>query len=319
MNANSDFSLLVSLDQAGVRLDAFLCAHLETCSRSVASALIRDGVVRVDGVEKKAGYRVRPGEVVSGRMPEPERIDYLPEPVDFGVLHEDRHLIVVDKPPGLVVHPAPGHRSGTLVNGLLYHCADLAASGGIGGRIRPGIVHRLDKDTSGILLVAKNDTAHQHLAKQFKERSVEKEYLALVYGGPAETGGRIQLPIGRHPVERKMMSIRSRSPRYADTQWTVAKRFDGATLLRVRIHTGRTHQIRVHLSALHLPVIGDPVYGRPPRTASVEMKSASRQMLHAHRLTFTHPHHGKRLSFVSPPAPDMRTLIDILEGKKPKG
>ncbi|MBI9084788.1 MAG: RluA family pseudouridine synthase [Desulfobacterales bacterium] len=319
MNAIGDFSILVAPGEAGIRLDAILCSHIERCSRTMASAIIRDGLVRVDGAAKKAGYRVRPGEVIDGLLPEPEPVGYFPEPVNFGILYEDRHLIVVDKPPGLVVHPAPGHATGTLVNGLLFHCPDLADSGGIGGRIRPGIVHRLDKDTSGILLVAKHDAAHQHLSRQFKDRSVEKEYLALVHGNPANAGGRIQLPIGRHPVERKKMSTRSRTPRDADTRWTVVKRFSGASLLRVRIHTGRTHQIRVHLSFLRLPVIGDPVYGKAPRTAPPELRSAERQMLHAHRITFTHPVDGNRMTFISPPAPDMQALIDILEKQKAEG
>lgn len=319
MNAIGEFSILVAPEEASFRLDALLCTHVENCSRTMASAIIRDGRVRVDGVSKKAGYRVRPGEVIDGWLSAPERVDHLPEPVAFGILYEDGHLIVVDKPPGLVVHPAPGHASGTLVNGLLFHCPDLAESGGIGGRVRPGIVHRLDKDTSGILVVAKHDTAHQHLARQFKDRTVEKEYLALVHGNPPATEGRIQLPIGRHPVERKKMSTRSRNPREADTRWAIVSAFSGASLLRVNIHTGRTHQIRVHLSSLHLPIIGDPVYGKAPRNAQPALRSAGRQMLHAHRITFTHPVHGNRLTFVSPPAPDMQRLIDILEGQKVEG
>ena len=313
MMTNGDFSILVPPEDTGKRLDLLVCDHLEACTRSVAANLIRKGLVRVDGLAKKAGYRVRPGEVVTVRLPAPQAVHYAPEPVDFDVIYEDDHLLVVDKPAGLVVHPAPGHASGTLVNGLLFRCPDLACLGGIGGRVRPGIVHRLDKDTSGILLVAKHDAAHIHLSAQFKDRSIEKEYLALVHGEPQKSQGRIELPLGRHPVDRKKMSIRSNRLREAYTSWVVEKRLPGATLLRVRIHTGRTHQIRVHLAAVRLPIVGDPVYGRAPRTAAPELRAATRQMLHAHEIRFLHPADESPMRFVSPVPADMGRLLDMLD------
>ena len=313
MSPSGDFSFEVQDHESGMRLDALLGIHLASCSRSAAATLIRNGSVRIDGKIKKAGYRVRPGERITGRLPAPTPIDSSPEPVAFGILHEDAHLIVVDKPPGLVVHPAPGHAGGTLVNGLLFHCPDLAEGGGIGGRIRPGIVHRLDKDTSGVLVVAKTEAAHHHLAEEFKDRRVEKEYLALVHGAPGTAEGEIRQPIGRHPVERKKMSVHSRNSRDAHTRWTVARRYAAATLLKVRIFTGRTHQIRVHLAAAGMPVAGDCVYGKIPRNAPPCLRKIPRQMLHAHRIAFVHPADEGPVEFVSPLPADMAAVMAALE------
>jgi 23S rRNA pseudouridine1911/1915/1917 synthase len=296
------FHFSVDSEDIGVRLDTLVSIRTDTLSRSAAADLIRRGAITVDGEKKKAGYRVRPGDAVFGTVPEPEPVACRPEPIDFGVLYEDAHIIVVDKPPGLVVHPAPGHASGTLVNGLLFHCPDL---GGIGGEIRPGIVHRLDKDTSGVLVVAKHDPALRSLSQQFKSRLVEKEYFALVGKSPDSDSGQIKLPIGRHPVDRKKMSTTSRRPRQADTAWTVIERFEGAALLRVRIMTGRTHQIRVHLAAVRLPIVGDTVYGSA-RT------DAPRQMLHAHRIRFVHPISGDPFEVAAPIPADMARQIQWL-------
>ncbi|MEJ2658709.1 MAG: RluA family pseudouridine synthase [Desulfobacterales bacterium] len=253
------FTIHVESTDSGKRLDLYISALISDCSRSVATSLIRDGKIRVQGAAKKAGYRVKTGDEISGCIPPPTPIQFKPEPIPIDILYEDDHIIVVNKQPGLVVHPAPGHYSGTLVNGLLYHCPLIE---GIGGALRPGIVHRLDKDTSGVLVVAKNEKAHQHLAKLFKSRQIQKTYLALVYGAMESDSGKISLPIGRHPVDRKKMSIKSRKTRVAETVWQIRERFEPASLIELDLKTGRTHQIRVHCAAIHHPVIGDPVYGR---------------------------------------------------------
>jgi 23S rRNA pseudouridine1911/1915/1917 synthase len=255
---------------------------------------------------KKSGYRVRAGEQIKGFIPPPEPVRFHPEPIPLDILYEDMHLIVVNKPPGLVVHPAPGHHSGTLVNGLLYHCPNLE---GIGTKLRPGIVHRLDKDTSGTLVVAKTGFVHHHLSDQFKSRRIEKKYLALVLGEPRADSGTISDPIGRHPIHRKRMSTTSRKGREAETRWRVRKRIEGATLLELDLKTGRTHQIRVHCAAIHHPIIGDPVYGY--RRISKQI-SAPRQMLHAWRLGFFHPATGEWMRFESPIPEDMQDLMNAL-------
>jgi len=300
---------------SGIRIDVFLAGHLTDCSRSFAGQLIASECIRVNGRATKPSYRLKAGDVVSGRIPAPHPARYLPEPIPLQVLYEDAHIVVVNKPPGLVVHPAPGHYSGTLVNGLLHHCPDL---GGIGAELRPGIVHRLDKDTSGTLVVAKNAVALDHLAGQFKNRTVRKDYLALVHGTMPSDSGTIRLSIGRHPVDRKRMSTRSRRGREAETGWHVVRRLVGATLLELRLKTGRTHQIRVHCAAIGHPIIGDPVYGRRrPAGGSAGMQallgSVRRQMLHAWRLEIIHPHTGARLRFESPLPEDMERLIAELE------
>jgi 23S rRNA pseudouridine1911/1915/1917 synthase len=242
------------------------------------------------------------------------------EPLPLDILYEDPHLLVVNKAAGLVVHPAAGHASGTLVHGILYHCPDLE---GIGAEKRPGIVHRLDKDTSGIMVVAKNARAHDDLSRQFKARSIEKHYLALVVGSPKADNGRIDLPIGRHPVERKKMSARSRRGREALTLWQVRERFIGATLIDVELKTGRTHQIRVHCQAMGFPILGDPIYGRKGAAKQITagnpawqavFQSAARQMLHAHRLGFKHPADDRPLSFEAPLPADMADLLEKLRG-----
>jgi len=322
MPQDGAFTILVNKTDEGKRLDVVIASRLSDCSRSFAANLIINDKVRVDGQTKKPGYRVKAGDEIRGQIPKPEPLDFTPEPIRIDILFEDEHLLVVNKPPGLVVHPAPGHYSGTLVNALLYHCPDLK---GIGGKLRPGIVHRLDKDTSGTLVIAKSDHVHENLAKQFKARNVLKEYLALVFGEFDSEKGTINLPIGRHPIDRKRMSTNSRKHRAAHTQWQVRKRFQGVTLLEVNLKTGRTHQIRVHCAAINHPVVGDPVYcphkllksitknfsSIPPPIADA-LQLVKRQMLHAWRLGFTHPQTGKSVMFESPLATDMEELLNKL-------
>jgi 23S rRNA pseudouridine1911/1915/1917 synthase len=307
--------------EAGLRLDAVVAARLDRCSRSYAARLIRGGFALVDGASRKPGYKVKLSEQVECRLPPAEPIELVAEPLPLEVLFEDRHLIVLNKSAGMVVHPAAGHSTGTLVNALLYHCPDLE---GIGGKRRPGIVHRLDKDTSGVLVVAKTDQAHHELSRQFKARKIGKRYLALVYGSPESDRGRIDLPIGRHPKERKKMSTTSASGREASTLWRVKERFDGVTLLEIDLQTGRTHQIRVHCSAMGHPIVGDGVYGRRrslSRLAKEDaflhaiVKTAKRQMLHARQLKFSHPVTAQSLCFNAPLHKDMLSVIEAMRAQ----
>lgn len=314
MTDDRRFTLSVQED-SDQRLDAFVSAHVGECSRSMAADLIRGGLIRVGVETKKPGYRLKPGEVIQGRIPPPEPTSYEPEPIPLDILHEDGDIIVINKAPGLVVHPAPGHKTGTLVNGLLQHCPDLE---GIGGQLRPGIVHRLDKDTSGLLVVAKNGPSLAGLAEQFKFRKVQKQYLALVHGETATESGAISLAIGRHPVDRKRMSTVTKNGKSARTLWRVKARYLEATLLEVNLQTGRTHQIRVHCAAVQHPIVGDPVYGsrggkRRSNEVSLLLKTATRQMLHAWRIRFRHPKTGVSMSFECPPPHDMELIIDHLQ------
>lgn len=314
--SSGEFTFLAQADDAGKRLDTALTHHLSNCTRSFAANLIRKGEVTVQGILKKPGYRVQEGDAIAGRFPPSQPIALQPEPIDIDILYEDEDLVVINKQPGLVVHPAPGHHGGTLVNALLYHCSDLK---GIGGELRPGIVHRLDKDTSGVLVAAKNDATHVHLSTQFKSRTIKKTYLAFVHGDMETASGTIALSVGRHPVLRKKMSTQSRTGRKAETRWQALERFDQVTLLELQIKTGRTHQIRVHCAAIDHPVVGDPVYGRRTRkkgesknAAAQLIRTAPRQMLHAWRLGFVHPGEEKRVSFEAPIPSDMQALLDAL-------
>ncbi|KJS31456.1 MAG: pseudouridine synthase [Desulfatitalea sp. BRH_c12] len=308
----------VSLAQAGSRLDAFVSAHWpQQGSRSQAGIWIRAGHVRVDGRPCKPGYKVKAGEVVSVQVPEPVASDLLAEKIPLDIVFEDSAVIVINKPAGLVVHPAAGHPSGTLVNALLHHCPDLE---GIGGERRPGIVHRLDKDTSGLLIVAKNDRAHHCLSLQFKERTISKNYLALVTGSVAQDSGCIDRPIGRHSVERKRMAVVAYGGRQAVTLWQVRERFGCATLLGLELKTGRTHQIRVHCQSMGHPIVGDPVYCRRralPRlgvekSALDILRNVQRQMLHAARLRFVHPVSEQIMTFEAPLPDDMISVLQAL-------
>ncbi len=307
------FSFDVTDAVAGKRLDNVLALGLSGCSRSMAALLIRDGRIFVDGKLKKSSYKVKPGEKVSGNIPSAELISYEPEPIALRIIYEDDHLLLIDKPAGMVVHPAPGHSSGTIVNAILHHCPDLE---GINCKIRPGIVHRLDKDTSGVLVVAKTSSAHSHLCSQFKERTIDKTYVVLVSGKMKTLTGNVDLPIGRHPVDRKKMSVQATRTRDAKTVWLVKEMFDSHSLLEVKIKTGRTHQIRVHLAAIHHPVVGDKIYGSKKSPGSSGnlfpdlQGTVKRQMLHAWRLSFTHPVTHKLLQFEAPIPEDMAYILN---------
>jgi 23S rRNA pseudouridine1911/1915/1917 synthase len=312
-----DFS--VGTAEAGRRFDLFLSSALADCSRSRAAELIRSGVVTIDGAGKKPGYRLQAGDRVIGNLPEPIPTVYQPEDIPIDILFEDAHIIVLNKPPGMVVHPAPGHASGTLVNALLSHCSDLS---GIGGELRPGIVHRLDKDTSGTLVAAKNEPALGHLAAQFKNRPVGKTYLALVRGQVRESSGEIRLPIGRHQIHRKKMSVKSRRARTAHTEWTFREKCGGASLLEVSLKTGRTHQIRVHCAAIGHPILGDTVYGGRRQKSEAVFDSRGnavsipgRQMLHAWRLSVVHPVTDCEMTFESRMPEDMAEVIRRLKAE----
>jgi 23S rRNA pseudouridine1911/1915/1917 synthase len=276
---------------SGTRVDIAL-AELSGVSRAQIRRWIDAGRVRVGGLPVRASRRLELGETIEAEPVEPVAMDLSPEAIALSVLYEDEDLIVIDKPAGLVVHPAPGHPNGTLVNALLHHCGDLA---GIGGVLRPGIVHRLDRGTSGVLVAAKNDATHQGLAVQFAEHTIDRLYRAFVRGLPRADEGRIDRPIGRHPRDRKRMSVETRSGRDSITNWRVVRRFrkGGVSELEIRPETGRTHQIRVHLSSAGLPLVGDVVYGRARGTEA----TLGRPALHAAHLGFDHPAKGRRLHF----------------------
>lgn len=294
--------------EAGLRLDLFLVRHLPDYSRSALGKLIRSGYVRVDGRSLKAGYRIDAGERVEVVVPPPAPAVLIPERIDFTVLFEDASLLVLVKPPGLVVHPAAGHSSGTLVHGLLYHCSN--ALPGMDEQ-RPGIVHRLDKDTSGIMLVAKTDKALRQLAEDFRERRIDKIYHALLLRCPHDLAGRLVAPIGRHPVKRQKMAVRSRGGRYAATRWRVIEHFTaGLCFVELILETGRTHQIRVHMASLGSPVAGDNLYGG--RVPEAKGLTVPRQLLHASSLRFNHPETGESLFFTTPLWPDMQMVLEQL-------
>lgn len=312
----SVLSFTTTESEAGRRLDTVVAERHPTLSRSYVGRLIRAGHVTVNGLTKKSGYLTRCGDIVRSEIPPPQPLTYKPEPIPLSILYEDADVIVLNKPAGLVVHPAPGHQSETLVNALLYHCRDLE---GVGGELRPGIVHRLDKDTSGTMVVAKNDMAHESLSHQFKKHQVQKLYLALVYGDMKGSAGVINLPIGRHPTNWKKMSTRSRRSRSTETRWKIKEAFSGVTLLEVDLKTGRTHQVRVHCAATGHPVVGDVTYGGKRRRKDVALRelqdilgSVPRQMLHAWKLAFSHPHTGQLMSFESPLPKDMASVLESL-------
>lgn len=312
MDGYHEFTILVDTKGSGMRLDTFAAIHIPNCSRTHAANLIRDGFITVQGSVKKPGYRVNPGEVISCIIPDPEPISYLPEPLQLHILFEDEDILVINKPAGMVVHPAPGHSSGTLVNGLLFYCPNLE---GISGKIRPGIVHRLDKDTSGTLVIAKTALAMNCLSDQFKSRTIQKIYLGIVYGTLPSDQGIIELPIGRHPIDRKKMSTTSKKGRTAETHWKVVQRFANTTLIEISLKTGRTHQIRVHCAAIGHPIIGDSVYGNRTMHKYFQEKhiTVPRQMLHAWKLSFIHPKSNKNMSFESSIPDDMSQMISLLQ------
>lgn len=297
---------------AGRRADVAL-AQAAGVARAQARRWIDEGHVRINAATCRAAQRVRAGDVLEADPPAPVPASAAAEPIALAIVYEDADLVVVDKPAGLVVHPAPGHPRGTLVNALLHHCADLA---GVGGTLRPGIVHRLDKGTSGVMVIAKHDAALAALATQWRRHDIERTYLALVRGTPAAAGGRIEGAIGRHPRDRKRMSVATRRGRAAVTHWTVRQPFarSGCSLLELRPETGRTHQLRVHLASAGLPILGDPVYGRA-HTPGIDLE---RPALHAAVLGFLHPVRRERLRFEAPLPPDLARAIETL-GRRERG
>ncbi len=298
----------------GKRLDIFIGHHEPHISRNRIQTLIKDGLALVDGNTEKPGYKVKLGECVTLDLPERKVHEVLPEPIPLSVIYEDPHIIVLNKPAGLVVHPAPGNYTGTLVNALLYHYGSLPSLGGgpkETARERAGIVHRLDKDTSGVLVVARTQEALRSLSAQFKNRVVKKKYLALVAGVIKKGSGTIEVGIGRHVKERKKISTHTHSAREAVTLYTVKERYRNATLLEVEIKTGRTHQIRVHMAHIGHPVLGDRVYGGD--RASRLGDAIARQMLHAESLSLLHPDTGHPMTFTTPPPQDMAEVMERLK------
>ena len=293
LNEAQVFERPVPNDLAGERLDVFV-AEVADVTRSRAGTLIKEGRVRADGsVQQKAGFKLKAGMTVSVEIPEAVPAEICAEDIDIDILYQDSDVAVVFKPSGMVVHPAAGNESGTLVNALLKHLDNLS---GIGGEIRPGIVHRIDKDTSGLLLVAKNDKSHVSLSEQIKAHTVHRAYRSIVIGGFKQDEGTVDAPIGRHPTDRKKMAIVP-DGRNACTHWTVLEPLKGATLIEARLTTGRTHQIRVHMSSIGHPVLGDPVYG--PKKSPYPVEGG--QLLHAYRIGFVHPTTGEEMLFEAPP------------------
>ncbi len=312
-----EINLTVPAETSPTRLDSFVTGLLTDLTRSAVQRLIEEGLITVNGEAAKPSLKLHQGDRINVTLPPPVAAEAQPEQIPLDILYEDSDLIVVNKPAGMVVHPGAGNLDGTLVNALLGHCGDLA---GIGGELRPGIVHRIDKETSGLLVAAKNDRAHQHLAEQFKAHSIKRIYFALAFGSPKSDKGRIEAAIGRHPTDRKRMSGKARHGKHAVTHWQVLGRYPGITLLKLRLETGRTHQIRVHLAEAGYPLLGDPVYGGTKRVNNLDdqelqqlLKKLGRQALHAKTLGFIHPASGEYLEFDTELPVDMTTIIDYLE------
>jgi 23S rRNA pseudouridine1911/1915/1917 synthase len=304
--------LTVDAEHAGQRLDHFVVAQVPGQSRSQIQRLIKDGCILVGGRPSKPNYATRAGDVIALDIPEPAPATPQAEDIPIDVLFEDADIIVVNKPAGMVVHPAPGHAGGTLVNALLYHVDDLS---GVGGELRPGIVHRLDRGTSGVMVAAKNDIAHREMSRQFHDREVEKEYVALVWG-LVQQGKRIEDAIGRDPHDRQKMSNRARRARTAVTRVTHAEFLNGVSYLHLTIATGRTHQIRVHLSGIGHPIVADSTYGGVRRQMAAHLRPVlrlERPFLHARRLAFMHPTEaGRRMEFEAPLPDDLQGVLDDL-------
>jgi 23S rRNA pseudouridine1911/1915/1917 synthase len=306
--------LLVEPEHDGARLDHFLTTVLPAQSRSGIQRLIKDGRVSGAVAALRPSTIVRAGQTYAVDIPAPSAAIPEPEALPLRIVFEDRDIVVLDKPAGMVVHPGAGHAGGTLVNALLHHVKDLS---GVGGELRPGIVHRLDRGTSGLMVAAKNDNAHQELSRQFSDREVEKEYIALAWG-VVHAGRRIDAPIGRDPNDRQKMSTRARRARHAVTRVTFSRDFDGVSLLRVAIATGRTHQIRVHLSAIGHPIVGDSTYGGVRRRTAAHLRAVQRlerPFLHSARLAFTHPADGRRVEFDSPLPLDLQSVLDEIAAR----
>ncbi|WP_374018542.1 RluA family pseudouridine synthase [Paenibacillus thiaminolyticus] len=294
--------------EAGERIDKYITESLEEpVSRSQVQLWIRDAHVIVNGRSVKPNYKVGAGDEIELRIPEPASTDIVPEAIALDIYYEDADVIVINKPRGMVVHPAPGHLAGTVVNALMHHCRDLS---GINGELRPGIVHRIDKDTSGLLMAAKNDRAHTELAAQLKAHTVLRKYKALVHGNLAHDQGTIDAPIGRDPHDRKMFAVTDRNSKRAVTHFQVAERFGDVTLVELQLETGRTHQIRVHMKYIGHPLVGDPMYTRGVRGITM-----NGQALHATTLGFVHPASGQLLQFEAPLPDDMEHLLYMLRNR----
>jgi 23S rRNA pseudouridine1911/1915/1917 synthase len=309
----TEIRFTVDKSQCGQRLDIFLAQSDAAISRSHVKCVIEEGDVLVNGKEPKVSQKLKEGDVIILTQKPPQEASTVAQEIPLNIVYEDEAIIVINKPAGLVVHPAPGNPDKTLVNALLFHCHDLS---GIGGVLRPGIVHRLDKDTSGLIVAAKSDDAHRQLSAQFEKHEVQKKYLALVWGNTKDKQGEIVKPVGRHTVDRKKMSTNTKRGKEAITFWKVIERYGVATLLEVEIKTGRTHQIRVHLSDLRYPIIGDAVYGSSTNkmqniadsALKVQIKAFNRQALHAAYLSFIHPLTGKRVEFKADMPKDLADL-----------
>ncbi len=297
--------ICLSAERSGVRLDAYLAEQLPELSRARLQKLIKDGQVLVEGEKTKASRALSAGEEIELVLPAAEVPTVEPENIPLDIVYEDADIVVVNKAAGMVVHPAVGNWSGTLVNALLYHCRDLS---GINGVLRPGIVHRIDKDTTGLIVAAKNDAAHAGLAAQLLDHSMYRLYLALVHGCVTEPGGSIEAPIGRHPRQRQKMAVEPEHGKWALTHYQVKKRFARYSLLEYRLETGRTHQIRVHSAYLGYPIVGDTLYGRRKEEFAVPG-----QLLHAHKLILQHPKRGERMEFSAPLPARFAEILDSLE------
>ncbi len=296
--------LTAPAESAGARIDKYISDNIAELTRSAVQGLIAGGNVLTDGRPVSKNYKLRGGETITVELPEPQPMDAEPEDIPLDIVYEDADLLVVNKPKGMVVHPAHGNYTGTLVNALLHHCGDSLS--GINGVIRPGIVHRIDKNTSGLLIVAKNDSSHLHLAEQIKVHSFTREYEAVATGHFRETEGTIDAPIGRHKTDRKKMCVTQENSRNAVTHYTVLKQYAGYAHVRLRLETGRTHQIRVHLAYIGHPVLGDDVYGKP-------YKGIEGQCLHARKIGFIHPSTGEYMEFTSELPDYFRTVLNKLE------
>mgnify|MGYP001531377587 CR=1 FL=1 len=301
-------TLTATSEDRGVRIDAWLAAHVEGLTRSAAAKLLESGGVAVNGVSAAKNYRLTGGETVEVTRPEAEEIAVEPQDIPLDVVYEDQDVIVVNKPVGLVVHPAPGHPDGTLVNALLHHCGDSLS--GIGGEKRPGIVHRIDRDTSGLIIAAKNDAAHLALSAQLSDHTLARTYECLVMGNLRQDSGTVDAPIGRHPSDRKKMAVEPRNGRRAVTHWEVIARYPGVTHLRCRLETGRTHQIRVHMAYIGHPILGDTVYG-----AKKPVPGLAGQCLQAVELRFVHPRTGKLVTVSCPRSPEFEQQLRKYAGR----
>ena len=302
-------TLTATSEDRGARIDAWLAAHVEGLTRSAAAKLLESGGVAVNGASAAKNYRLTGGETVEVTRPEADEIAVEPQDIPLDVVYEDQDVIVVNKPVGLVVHPAPGHPDGTLVNALLHHCGDSLS--GIGGEKRPGIVHRIDRDTSGLIIAAKNDAAHLALSAQLSDHTLARTYECLVMGNLRQDSGTVDAPIGRHPSDRKKMAVEPRNGRRAVTHWEVIARYNGVTHVRCRLETGRTHQIRVHMAYIGHPILGDTVYGRK----KPELGQSS-QCLHAGALCFRHPRDGHPVMVFAELPQYFRDVLDKLEKMK---